>query len=56
MAGEETDLAQVTVLRVECEVAHSHVFDHPLAQGRDLADGWNRIPKGRYLVAHGEQQ
>src|SRR5215471_5644716 len=56
MPGEETDLAQVALLRVECEVAHPHVLCHPLAQGRDLADGWNGIPKGRYLVAHVEQR
>ena len=46
---------QVAFLRVWCEVAHRHVVDHPLAQGRDLADGRNGVAKRR-CVAHGEQR
>ena len=33
-AGRQIDLMQVIFLGVCCEVAHRHVIDHPLAQGR----------------------
>ena len=55
MSGEETDLVQIALLRIGRKVAHRHVFDHPLAQRRHLADGRNGISKRRCFVAHGEQ-
>jgi hypothetical protein len=45
VSGEQVDLMQLALLRVGCEVAHCHVIRHPLAQSRDLADGWNGVPK-----------
>jgi hypothetical protein len=55
MARKKADLAQVALLRVVGEVAHHHVFDHPLAQGRNPAGGRNGIAKWG-CVAHGKQR
>src|SRR5215469_8809894 len=55
MAGKEADLTQIAILRVGCEVAHRHVFDHPLAQGRNSAGGRDGVTK-RSCVVHGKQR
>src|SRR5215831_5197842 len=45
MSGEETDLMQVALLCIRREVAHRHVFDHPLAQGETLRTAGMVYPK-----------
>jgi hypothetical protein len=55
MPGEIADLLQVANHGIRRKVAHCHIVDHPLAQGRDLAGGQDEVPKG-CCVAHEEQQ
>src|SRR5580704_1833473 len=55
MSGEVADLFQVGQHSVRCEVAHHHVVDHPLTQGRNPAGGKDGVVN-RCGVAHGEQQ
>src|SRR6202022_3609938 len=38
-SGELTDHADITGLRVRCELAHAHVVDHVLAQRTDTLAG-----------------
>src|SRR5215467_4091109 len=43
MASEEADLTRLAFLRIGSEIAHRHLFDHPLAQGRNPAGGRNEV-------------
>src|ERR1700724_1888373 len=38
-SGELTDHADITGLRLRCELAHAHVVDHALAQRTDILAG-----------------
>src|SRR5271155_3864814 len=55
MLGEVADLFQVGQHGVRCEVAHRHVVDHSLTQGRNPAGDKTEVVN-RCDVAHGEQQ